>query len=519
MTVHRPGAALLSASIAALLAFPAIAQAQQAGGEGESATEEPTIITEPDPEPDPEPTPTPVPKANPNPNPPPEVVDAITQPVVLEPAPPDPEVVETFQFGTYGRVSAGTDLQSGTPRQVRVVAHPPRLLEGPYAELDFGYLHEVNPTGTTFYTRATLAFGGDLFHSTGNFDVTWGARNLYLEAQNVLVKGLSFWGGSRMYRGDDIYLLDFWPLDEQNTVGGGVAFAWSKDGAVKLHVGLNRLDDAFQQQTIQVPGVDFGTRDVLQVDRQKTVATLRGEQHLTISGDTRLKVIGYGEAHSLPSGTALNEDQTEKALPSDAGWLAGMELGLYGFSPQSYANLFVRYGADLAAFDELAIPGDLAQDDTTSGASELMFGLSANYETGPVGVLVGSYARYFVDADPVVYDPDDVWEFAAAVRPAWFLTRHLHLIGEVNVQLQRPNGLYPETQTVEVPVVWQAALMPSLSLGPGSYARPQLRFIYAISFLNESARLRYAPEDIRREREVQHFLGIGAEWWFNSSRG
>ena len=28
-----------------------------------------------------------------------------------------------------------------------------------------------------------------------------------------------------MYRGDDIYLLDYWPLDDQNIVGGGVFLA------------------------------------------------------------------------------------------------------------------------------------------------------------------------------------------------------------------------------------------------------------------------------------------------------
>lgn len=517
MTAHRAGAALLSASIAVLLACPDGAWAQQVEeGQGEASTTE-----QPTPEADPvqEDEETPRPQPNPDPSPSPEVVNAITRPAMPDPKPARAEIEESFQFGTYGRVSTGSDLQGGSPQQIRIVAHPPRLLEGPYAELDFGYLHEVAASGTTLHTRATLAFAGDLFHDTGNFDITWGARNLYLEVQNVLTPGLSVWAGSRMYRGDDIYLLDFWPLDEQNTVGGGVAWAWSKDGAVKLHVGLNRLDNPFQRQTIQVPAVDFGARDVLQLDRRKTVGSLRGEQHLTLSGDTRLKVIGYSEVHALPSGTRLTDERTEEQLPSDSGWLAGLELGLYGFAPQSYANLFVRYGADLAAFDELAIPGDLALDDTASGAHELMFGLSANIEKGPVGVLVGSYVRNFEDADPIVYDPDDVWEVGAAVRPAWFVTRHLHLIGEVNVQYQRPNGLYPETQTHEIPTVWQAALMPSLSLGRGSYSRPQLRFIYAISFLNESARLRYAPEDVRRDREVQHFLGIGAEWWFNSSRG
>ena len=40
---------------------------------------------------------------------------------------------EGFRFGSYGRVSVGSDLEGGTGRQVRLVAHPPRLLETSYS--------------------------------------------------------------------------------------------------------------------------------------------------------------------------------------------------------------------------------------------------------------------------------------------------------------------------------------------------------------------------------------------------
>ena len=46
-------------------------------------------------------------------------------------------------------------------------------------------------------------------------------RNLYGEVQNVFAKDLSFWAGSRMVRGDDIYLLDYWALDNLNLYGPG----------------------------------------------------------------------------------------------------------------------------------------------------------------------------------------------------------------------------------------------------------------------------------------------------------
>ncbi|MBH25345.1 MAG: hypothetical protein CMH57_13015 [Myxococcales bacterium] len=433
--------------------------------------------------------------------------------------PGDSDIDERFIFGTYGRVVSGSDLRGGTGRQVRLIAHPPRLLEQPYAELDFGYLHDVTDTGAKFYTRTTLAVGSQLFHQDGQFDSAIAMRNLYLEVRDALVPGLSVWGGSRMYRGDDVYLLDFWPMDEQNTVGAGVGYQIDRDTNVRLHVGLNRLENDFQRQNITVIGDDLQTREVLLVDRQRAVGSLRGERHVTLSGDTRLKVVPYGEVHGIGSAVRQEEDLDEELLPSDFGYLLGLELGIYGYGRSSYTNLFLRYGRGLAAFDELAIPFGLDSEKKAVGAQELKIAVSSNYETSDFGLLMGGYTRYFEDADPDVYDRDDLWEVGAAVRPAWFVTRHFHLLLEGNMQYSRPNGISDETAKQEIPMAFEAAFMPSLTLDRGSYSRPQLRLIYAVTLLNDSARLTYEPEDPLRARGVRHFLGFGVEWWFNSSRG
>jgi len=428
------------------------------------------------------------------------------------------DILENFQFGSYGRVSAGSDLEGGTGRQVRLVAHPPRLLEGPYAEIDLSYRHEVQKTGTKFQTQVTLALGEKLFHFTGDFEADIAIRNLYLEVQDVFVEGLSVWAGSRMYRGDDVYLLDFWPLDEQNTVGGGVGYCFGHTD-LRLHLGMNRLEDRFQTQTIVVPGEVLGTREVLFMDRQRTVVSLRAEHHFNLSGEWKLKGALYGESHTLAAGTYRTADRDDEKLPADVGWLGGLELGTYGFADSSYANLFVRFASGLAAYDELGIPFGLDREKKAEGARELMLGLSANYEPGGVaGLLLGVYGRYFVDADPNVYDRDDAWELALAFRPAWFVTEHFHLIAEVNLQYLRPNGLSPESGEQETPLAFEFGLMPSLSLGKGSYARPQLRLIYAMTWLNDAALLTYAPEDPLRDRQLRHFLGLSVEWWFHSSR-
>ena len=64
------------------------------------------------------------------------------------------------------------------------------------------------------------------------------------------------WVGSRMYRGDDIYLFDYWPLDDLNTVGGGVLYhrdlGLGNTVEFAAHGGENRLDHPFQFQETEV---------------------------------------------------------------------------------------------------------------------------------------------------------------------------------------------------------------------------------------------------------------------------
>ena len=427
-------------------------------------------------------------------------------------------VTESFQFGSYGRVPIGTDLEGQTGRQIRLIAHPPRLLEGPYGEVDFSYRFDVTRTNTAFLTHLTLALGEKLFHYSGNFSADLAVRNMYLEAEDVWVRGLAAWVGSRMYRGTDVYLLDFWPLDEQNTVGGGVSYRFG-DNNLRLHAGVNRLEDRFQAQTLAVPADTVGEREILLMDRQRGVLTLRGERLWALREKLKFSGVLYAEGHSISSGIRRVDDFNEERLPADSGYLIGAMASAWGFAPASHVNLYARFASGLAAYDEMAVPVGVNRDKTTSGAREILFALSANYEwREKLGLLLGTYARNFKDADPAVYDRDDTWEVGLATRPAWFVSEHFHLIGELNFQYLRPNGLAPETAEHEKPFVFQLGIMPSLSLGKGSYARPQLRLLYAVSFLNDAARHTYAAEDPLRGKSVRHYLGVGAEWWFHSSR-
>jgi maltoporin len=320
-----------------------------------------------------------------------------------------------------------------------------------------------------------------------------------------------------MYRGDDIYLLDYWPLDNLNTLGGGLRLSIGHT-TLALHAGVNRLEDEFQLQTIEVPNPRFGADEVVVLDRQRTIVSVKTAHELhRLRGPLSLKVAVYGELHHLPEGTLRREPDYREELPDDLGWVAGAQLGLWGFGDSSFVNLWVRGAGGLAAYGEMAIPFGLDGDKRAAAARDLVIALSTNYERHWLGVMTGGYLRYFRDADGNLDDPDDGWEYVFAVRPHLFLHRFLHGVFELSYQGRRPNGLDPETQSHLIPGVFKASVMPTLSWDRGTYSRPQLRLVYTISYLDEGARRSFPLEDPRRGVAVHHFLGAQVEWWYQSS--
>lgn len=425
---------------------------------------------------------------------------------------------DALVFGSYGRIGVGTDLDGSTPEAVNVVRHGARVVESPYLELDFVVPRRAAPDLDT-RTVITLAVLGEPFHYTGVPDATIALRNLYVEA--ILPRGLSLWVGSRMYRGDDIYLLDWWPLDHANTVGAGAR--WVEERLdVGVHVGASRLIDPFQFQLDTVPGRERGETTIVMLDRQRLGASAKAAYRLWgAAGGPGAKVKIHLAVEGLPSGVRERPDGTKEPLPDDFGWTAGAQLGAWGFcpSPFNHANLFLRFSQGLTAFSDLAVPGDVGPDRRVfPGASELVIGLGANHETARAGVLAGGYLRRFQDADRNDADEDDGWEYILDARPYVSLTRAFQAAVDVSFQQRLPEGPSPTALRTLRPSVFQIAPMLLLSpSGAGSYARPQLRLVYRAAWLDEGARDLYPLDDPRRDRAWVHFLGVQAEWWFNSS--
>lgn len=451
-----------------------------------------------------------------------------------QPDAPDEGLNPEFSFGSYGRVQYDFDGSGNRGYTTNVVSHGPRILEESYAELDFRTRIQ---TDGGFGTRvlATVALISPFAHFDADFvDQALAVRNLYAEAWGFVpaLPQLSLWAGSRMYRGDDVYLLDWWPMDELNTIGGGVA--WKRGGLdLRLHVGVNRLDNDYQLQSVEVPNSGFGSREKLMMERQRTIGSARAAYVAEdLVGQTGAKAVVYGEVHALPGGQRIRpnllengapvypEERATETLPADNGYSIGGQLGLFGFGPSSHLNLFFKLSRGLAAYGEFGVPFGVSDDNTATGAQDIVAAVSGNWETPGrhFGLMAGGYWRRFNDADDQRIDNDDFAEGAAVLRPIWFATEHFHQALEVSWQTRRPFGTEFESGAVRVPQVLQLSVMEIIGLKRGSYARPHLRLHYTLSLSNEAARNQYVEGDVRRPAAVEHFVGIGAEWWFNSSR-
>ncbi len=471
--------------------------------------------------PSPEPSPDPVTLPNATPDATPDTSPAPAPDASQAPAgPPIPlEPTSKFEFGSYGRINLGADGRGGTPEPVAVVAHWPRVVENTYLELE---LRHTLHTRDDWWLRTVItpAFIGEPFHYSGDTDTTLVLRNLYAEFSRG---ALSLWVGSRMVRGDDVYLLDYWPLDNLNLVGGGARWAEGRL-ELKLHAGANRLLDPYQYQLVDVADPLFGATTIEQLDRQRGVIAAKGTWRV-IGPETgegfALKASLYLEAQAIGEGERERTGDTTEALPSDQGVVLGAQLGAWGFARgTSHANLFVRYAKGLAASDWLAVPAAVGLDlRTWENASEVVIGTSSNLELARAGVMVGAYARRFTSASPDAdTDPASGWEAVLDARPYVQLGGPLSAAVDLSWQKRWPSGLSPSTLGPVEPSIFQIAPMLLVTpLGTGSYARPQLRVVYRAAHLDEDARDQYPFGDPRRDQAWVHYLGVQAEWWFNSS--
>jgi hypothetical protein len=436
-----------------------------------------------------------------------------------------------FTYGSYGRVVAASDFRGRPGRDTDFVAFGSRLDETNYVELELRREDYWEKTQSRTRIVTTLAMENPIFHYSGQFDATIAIRNLFIEERDLGLKRLSVWAGSRMYRGDDIYLLNFWPLDNLNTLGGGARYDFNDKGwtYVALHAGANRPNGLFYYQTSQrtAPNNAFGASTVEILNRQRTIGSLKINHIIPVGQKGGIKGLVYGEAHGLSSGQRETDPEIYEDVPAESGFVVGAQIGAFTGERDTHLNLFFRYARGLAAYGEWAAPTRLGLDRTSADASELRVAFGGNLEVGPISILAGGYIRSFRNAAAAL-DVDDFDEGCLIVRPHVFFGEWGGLSLEGSFQAQQRGVLSAPEPAAGEPeaaptgpltgTMWRFGVVPFFSpAGRGSYSRPHIRIIYVVSARDEGARAFYAKDDVFGLRDVDHFLGFGAEWWFNSS--
>jgi maltoporin len=454
----------------------------------------------------------------------------------IPPPPAEKPHEGSFQFGMYGRVVAATDGHGGPGADSELVARGSRMDEDNYAEIELRREDHWETTGIKTAIVVTLAMASPVFHYAGKFDLNAAIRNLYLEARDIGTKGLAAFAGSKMVRGDDIYLLDWWPLDNLNILGGGFTYKHPVGFFGQLTVGATQPDVPFFKQTVLRPAPldQFGASTVPFLNRQKLIGALKVGFNHTFGADptdetTRankpgVKAFLYGEGHALAEGEREREPGGPvEQLPSDGGFVAGGQFTAYTGQRNTFIHLFFRYAGNLAAFGQWGAPGQLTEQRTSEGARELIAAVGGNVEYDFFGLLLGGYFRSFRDPTPVL-NYEDVDEGVVAIRPSVWFGDIAGLSLEGSFQVAQRGVLYRDPEAPLAPAegpalasYFRVGIIPFITpAGRGSFTRPHIRAMYNIGFRNSVAQLLYPEDHPYRERDIEHFIGLGAEWWFNS---
>jgi maltoporin len=439
--------------------------------------------------------------------PPPALPEPRTPPYAPAETPVEPPSSSFGLNGSYAHVGILTSPDLQGAKALHVVDYPLRLEEVPYQELSLFYKDRL--AEMPVLVRTTLASREHLYQYTGQFDAQLALRELYVEVEPT--PRLSLWLGSRLYRGDNIYIFDVWPTEFQRTLGGGAAFKVSEDQLLQAHIGLYRIIDNnffFQYQTIDVPQPSgIGAQPEVFLDRNRGVVSLTYTHHLPFG----LKWKMHGEGHYLPSGARRLANGTDQHLPADHGFLLGTEVEEC-FDP-SFVRFFVKYARGLAAYDPLAVPFGFAPDLTITESERILVGLGETIDTHWFGMHYGAYWQRFTDSTGTP-DLNDQDQFAVAAQPEVYLGDYVRAGLSLSWQGARPKGPFPETGRTEFPTITALHFLVGVAPGRGPFVRPVLYAIYGLHWLNEAARIQVGRGLGAEPHAREDLVGLVAEWWF-----
>ncbi len=395
-----------------------------------------------------------------------------------------------LKVGKSGKSGDRIDETGGFARNTR-------LLEGQYFELGVN-----NNLSKDNHFKVTVAMGGDTFHCNNvwtSADNQFALRDMFFEMKKTPADPrLGLWFGSRMYRGDDIYLYDHWPLDNQNLLGGGVSF--SDHNTYEFAIGAKK-DNTFGAVNSSDNPFTYSTQRFILI--QKTTFPLPGDRKFKTNV----------EFNFIPAGTGILTANSTTKYTLDTPAAAGVMIGgQFTYTPGHSVFLNYGYGPVAGGVETPASPvlnavqangqrvdtSGLLKSNKNSQILDLALGGSQELLEAPVGVLYGAVAR----AARPMHAGKTGTALSAAVRPMYYVTDAVH----AGVQF---DGIAYGSKLSDSDVSYlQVAPMIEYAMNKNAYGSPKFRLIASNVF--------YAKPVTKFDTTSKHAFTLagGFELWF-----
>ena len=255
-----------------------------------------------------------------------------------------------FSIGSYGRAGIARADKVAYPRSLNLNGMGSiggRMEEGDYFELAAA-LHFAPVSGASdttninvqarfaFYTTQGQIIGNVTSNSYGG--ITVALPELFAEARNIMGSPWSVWVGARLYRGEDIHIIDHFYFDDHSAQGFGVQ---------RKNTQFSIMFPASVDTTSSVPPYFYvnivnGT-PVLGL-RNRAVYIL---EHIVPTKGGYVKLMA--EYQRLASATA-EDTVVGSNYPTDYGYVLGVKYkkNLTTYLPGSFYDASIRYGAGIA---------------------------------------------------------------------------------------------------------------------------------------------------------------------------
>jgi maltoporin len=360
-------------------------------------------------------------------------------------------------------------------------------------------------------TPAMFARTGSFLGFFSNFNETLRIElfQAYVEAGNVFIPDLTFWGGSRFYRGADVHIADYFYFNDLSGQGGGVKYK-GLDVAILLH----------SQQGNPMYSFDSADMDDLpDVQRQRTMFVAQYSHNF---GPRTSFVQGLAELHILPS---AENAATPELAPTDFGWVAGAKLHL-DLDKGNFNDVSVRYGSRIAngswgGSRTFQTFGPAQPDGHYDGAygvevvDHFLVNLNPMFSINGYGLL--NISKSAVQPTDVIAGAPvgkgyKTLNWAGGLRGFMYAHRQFHMIAEATVQ-GRKDGDERMGTAVKLSVV--PTIVPSGETT--AWGRPHMRAIYTAAIYNQAAVEQDMSPYLRATASGSrfgHYIGARTEWWF-----